>query len=112
VHPCLYAVFNINLFHAANGVTLDIFCNSLSNTALITSVLDIKSPDIMGDAVRNTDWLCDGHGGQGRAPSTLMVFRRSRSSSGSQSRFQAVGLTRPTVQWAPVFFPKGTAAGP
>jgi hypothetical protein len=54
VYPCLYAVFNSKLFHAMNGVTLDIFCSTLANTAVITLVSDIQSADIMGNVVRNT----------------------------------------------------------
>ena len=90
MYPCLYAVFNSMPFHVMNGVTLDIFCNSPANIAVITLVSDIESPDIMGNVVRNTGYLCDGRSSQGRASATLMMFRRSRSSSGSQSLFQAV----------------------
>jgi len=54
VHPYLYAVFDSKLFHAMNGVTLGIFCNSPANTAVITLVSDTKSPDKMGNVVRNT----------------------------------------------------------
>ena len=54
MYPCLYAIFDNKLFHAMNGVTLGIFCNSPVNTAVITLMSDIKSPDIMGNFVRNT----------------------------------------------------------
>ena len=88
----IYVVFigwiNYYIIAKHNGMTpikIDFFCNSPANTAVITLVSDIKSPNIMAN-VRNTGQLCDCRCSQGLTPSKLIMFR----SSGPQSQFQAV----------------------